>query len=51
VDEKIPREKRKTTPILVDREKIIWIVGYRIDDRAKVKPETKKVLIIKLREI
>ena len=51
VDEKIPREKRKTIPILVDGERIIWIVGYRIDDRAKVKPGTKKVLIIKLREM
>ena len=51
VDEKIAREKRKTIPILVDGEKIVWIVGYRIDERVKVKPETKKVLIIDIKEL
>lgn len=51
VDEKIAREKRKTIPILVDSEKIVWIVGYRIDERVKVKPETRKVLIINVKEL
>ncbi len=51
VNEKIAREKRKTIPILVDSEKIVWIVGYRIDERVKVKPETRKVLIINVKEL
>jgi len=51
VDEKIAREKRKTIPILVDSEKIVWIVGYRIDERVKVKPETKKILIVNVKEL
>ncbi|GAG75210.1 unnamed protein product, partial [marine sediment metagenome] len=36
---------------LVDSEKIVWIVGYRIDERVKVKPETRKVLIINVKEL
>ncbi|GAH18118.1 unnamed protein product, partial [marine sediment metagenome] len=51
VDEKVAQEKRKTIPILVDSEKIVWIVGYRIDERVKVKPETRKVLIINVKEL
>ena len=51
IDEKIPREKRKIVPILVDSKKIVWVVDNRIDERVKVKPETKKVLIAKVKYI
>ncbi len=47
VDEKIPRYMRTRIPILRDKEKIIWIVGYRLDDRVKVTPHTKRVLYVK----
>ncbi|HDM76438.1 MAG TPA: tRNA lysidine(34) synthetase TilS [Deltaproteobacteria bacterium] len=50
VDEKIPRYQRPYIPIICDREKIIWIVGYRLDERVKITPETKRILYIRIEE-
>lgn len=44
VDKKIPVSLRHTIPILVDREKICWIIGLRYDERARVRSSTKRVL-------
>ena len=44
VDLKVPLEQRYSTPILRCDDKIVWVCGFRIDDRFKVTPETKKVL-------
>jgi tRNA(Ile)-lysidine synthase len=44
VDLKIPTEKRRATPLLLSEDKPIWICGYRIDERFKVTPDTKKIL-------
>ncbi|NOZ19527.1 MAG: tRNA lysidine(34) synthetase TilS [Planctomycetes bacterium] len=44
VDQKIPREARARLPILADRKRPVWVVGYRIDDRVKVTSSTKRVL-------
>lgn len=44
-DAKIPRPHRNLIPILCDSEKICWIVGQRTDDRVKVTPETRLVLV------
>jgi len=44
VDSKIDREKRDSIPVLDDGKKIVWIVGYRISEEAKVTPKTKKVV-------
>jgi tRNA(Ile)-lysidine synthase len=36
-DAKVPRERRAGTPLVVDAsDEIVWVVGHRIDDRAKV---------------
>jgi tRNA(Ile)-lysidine synthase len=48
IDNKIPKSHRDLIPILVDSEdKIIWIVGMRLDDRVKINSDTKKVLYVK----
>ncbi|MCX6012755.1 MAG: tRNA lysidine(34) synthetase TilS [Chloroflexi bacterium] len=44
VDEKIPRNKRYTVPVVCSEGQIVWVVGYRIDDRAKVNKKTRDVL-------
>jgi tRNA(Ile)-lysidine synthase len=41
IDLKIPKSLRDSIPILTDDKNIIWVVGYRIDDRYKIVPETK----------
>jgi tRNA(Ile)-lysidine synthase len=44
IGKKIPKEKRRQIPLLVSHRDIIWVVGYRIDDRYKVTKETNRVL-------
>jgi tRNA(Ile)-lysidine synthase len=44
IDHKIPRFERSKIPLLISGEKIVWVVGYRIDDRFKVTDKTSNVL-------
>ena len=41
---KIPKEQRRQIPLLISNDDIIWIIGYRIDERYKVTEQTKKVM-------
>ncbi len=50
IDNKIPLEERKKIPILVSRNDIVWVSGIRIDDRYKIKQETKRILRCKVEE-
>ena len=45
---KVPRAERSRCPLLLSREKIIWVVGHRIDDSVKVRPDTQKILKVEL---
>lgn len=45
IDEKVPVTKRDMIPLVVDNtEKIIWIAGYRTDNRFRITEHTKKLL-------
>jgi tRNA(Ile)-lysidine synthase len=44
INNKIPREQRAKCPFLVSSDKIIWVVGHRLDNSVKVSAETRKVL-------
>jgi tRNA(Ile)-lysidine synthase len=46
-DLKVPLHRRRTTPILAG-DQIIWISGYRIDNRCKITPATRSVLHLQL---
>jgi len=48
IDLKVSSETRALIPILMSRDIPVWICGYRIDDRFKVTPDTKKTLKITL---
>lgn len=48
IDKKIPKRLRGEVPIIVDREKIVWIAGERLDNRVKVDDGTKKVAVLKI---
>jgi len=48
VDEKIPREERDRTPILISGNDIIWIAGYRADERFRVTEKTEHILRIEI---
>jgi tRNA(Ile)-lysidine synthase len=44
VDAKIPRSWRDHIPIVCSSQQIIWIAGWRIDDRVKVTEASKEIL-------
>jgi len=44
VDSRIPRSWRDRVPLICSPEQILWVVGWRIDDRAKVTENTKDIL-------
>ncbi|MFH0887499.1 MAG: tRNA lysidine(34) synthetase TilS [bacterium] len=48
IDAKVPRLERKKIPLLGKGGKVLWVAGYRIDDRFKVDNKTKKILGVKL---
>jgi tRNA(Ile)-lysidine synthase len=48
IDKKVPQRERLKCPILLSRGKIVWVVGYRIDESVKVTPATKNVLKVEL---
>jgi tRNA(Ile)-lysidine synthase len=44
VDAKIPRSWRGRIPIVSSPKQIIWVVGWRIDDRVKLAEASKEIL-------
>jgi tRNA(Ile)-lysidine synthase len=47
VDVKIPRAWRDRLPVVSTDKQILWVVGWRIDDRVKVTRKTKQILRLK----
>jgi tRNA(Ile)-lysidine synthase len=48
IDEKIPLLERDFIVLFTDTEKILWVSGYRIDQRVAVSTETRNFLHIKI---
>jgi tRNA(Ile)-lysidine synthase len=48
IDLKIPKEERESKLIIADDENIIWLEGYRINDKYKVSAATKRILNISM---
>jgi len=44
IDAKIPQAWRRQVPIVCSPSQIVWVVGWRIDDRVKVSDNTRQVL-------
>ncbi|MBU0982286.1 MAG: tRNA lysidine(34) synthetase TilS [candidate division Zixibacteria bacterium] len=45
-DRKVPSILRDEIPVLCDADGIVWLVGFEIDERARVLPTTRKVLSV-----
>ena len=46
IDARIPRDWRGRIPIIESGDSILWVVGYRIDERVKVTKDTKQVFYV-----
>jgi tRNA(Ile)-lysidine synthase len=44
IDHKVSRTERTKCPILLSRNEIIWVVGHRLDNAAKIGPRTRRIL-------
>lgn len=52
IDEKVPVTKKDDIPILVNGNgEIIWVIGFRQDNRYRISPATKNVTILTYRNL
>lgn len=49
VDAKVPRDQRDGVPLVCAGWGIVWVVGHRLDERAKVGENTRTVLRLRFR--
>ncbi len=48
VDEKVPRDERDSVPLVFSGDDIIWVAGYRADERFRVTDGTSRFLRLSL---
>lgn len=46
IDEKIPKDLRDKIPLILDNESILWVIGYRTDEKYRINDDTRHVLKI-----
>ncbi len=52
INAKIPSAERDRVPLLVDAAgRIVWIVGYRLDERYAITPDTRRILIVRIEKL
>jgi tRNA(Ile)-lysidine synthase len=51
VDEKIPRDERDSIPIVIAGGDILWVAGYRADDRLRPSGDTKRFLVLEIKPV
>jgi len=51
IDARVPQLWRSRVPIVCAGEQVIWVMGYRIDERVKVTNNTKRILRIRFERV
>lgn len=51
IDAKIPRLSRQNIPVVCSPGQIVWVVGWRIDERVKVTENTSRILFLRFEPI
>jgi len=49
INVKIPRAERDRVPLLMCGEDLVWVIGWRLDERFAVKADTRRVLVADVR--
>lgn len=44
INSKVPRAERPYVPLVVSEHAIVWVVGYRVAEPYKVRPDTRRML-------
>lgn len=50
IDEKIPVHEKENIWLLCSGQKIVWIMGHRLDNRFKISSQTRRVLKIEIKK-
>jgi tRNA(Ile)-lysidine synthase len=48
LDAQIPTAWRERIPLLCNPQQVLWLAGWRIDERVKVTPQSQHVLKVRL---
>ena len=48
INEKVPSKKRENIPLLVEDKEVVWIIGYRMNMKYQLGPNTKTILEVKI---
>jgi len=43
-DHKVPADERVRCPLVLSGGNIVWVAGHRVDERARLRPDTRRVL-------
>lgn len=49
IDSKIPRQQRDRIWLLADGSRILWVIGYRISERYKIKEDTRRAIRVEIK--
>jgi tRNA(Ile)-lysidine synthase len=50
VDEKIPRRQRDRVPLLCSGDDIVWVLGFRTDERFLPGPDSHRIMTVRVRD-
>lgn len=48
IDLKVPVTEKEQVLLLLSGSDVMWVMGYRIDDRFRVSEETRKIIVLTL---
>jgi len=51
IDHQIPRSLRDFVPIVASSRHVVWVAGWRIDERAKITESTERILHLAFRSV
>jgi len=48
INAKVPQGARDSWPLVVSPTGVVWVTGFHIDERVKITPQTRQVLVLRL---
>jgi tRNA(Ile)-lysidine synthetase-like protein len=44
IDVKLPRRERRKVSLVMEEDRVVWVVGLRLDDRYKLRPSDRQAI-------